>query len=180
MSGVGTSFKAGDHCKFCPALQTCQHVQDQRSEAAKRAFDDDDLTTLTPDQISADLTQADVLEEWIKRIREVAYSKAIEGVAIPGFKLVAKRATRSWKDEDVTASVLNAALVDKTVWLAPGEVKSPAQVLGSRRIKSDPALLKKLSALVRSESSGTALAPDSDPREAVKPRVSAADAFDLV
>jgi hypothetical protein len=41
-----------------------------------------------------------MLEQWITDVRGLAHQVLDAGKPVPGFKLVAKRATRQWADDD--------------------------------------------------------------------------------
>jgi len=49
--------------------------------------------------IGAYLANADLLEDWIKDLRALAHQMLDSGASVPGYKLVAKRGTRQWIDE---------------------------------------------------------------------------------
>ena len=81
-------------------------------------------------------------------------------VAVPGFKLVAKRAIRQWANEHEAAIALSTKGISPH---KPLEVITPAQaekLLG----KSGKDTIKDLVVAV---SSGSTLVPESDPRPAV-------------
>ena len=81
------------------------------------------------------------------------------GRPVPGWKLVPKRATRRWRDEDAAPARLQALGLPEDELIAR-KLKSPAQVeklLGSRR-------KREIADLVVAESGGTTLAPARDPR----------------
>ena len=52
------------------------------------------------------LAQADEIISWISDIKEHALNKALEGVEIPGFKLVEGRSNRQITDEAALAQIL--------------------------------------------------------------------------
>jgi hypothetical protein len=58
------------------------------------------LLALDTQALGAALKTAEVLEGWIEDLRSLA-TRVLEGATpVPGWKLVAKRATRKWIDED--------------------------------------------------------------------------------
>jgi hypothetical protein len=166
----GQPLAAGEHCKFCPALPVCPENRQAAQDKARHAFDEP-VTRIAPDELAADLALADQLETWIKAIRQEAHERLEAGREIPGFKLVAKRATRSWNDEEsVMALVAEYGIEEHAL---ETKLKSPAQVL--KRLEKDIAAV--LNAHVSSNSSGTTLAPDTDPRPAVEARPAASATF---
>lgn len=153
----GAMLRTGDHCRWCTAKPICP----QMTGAAERALKTT-LNSLNPDLISSYLAQADMLDDWIKELRNMAHVMIDNGVPVPGFKLVQKRATRQWtKEEDVVHWLDGKGLEPNEIYSK--ELLSPAQM---------EKLLKKRKLalpddLVVAVSSGTTLAPESDPRPAV-------------
>ena len=144
---------AGDHCKFCPVKPVCPKLQ----ELATQALQYDDPHKMTPEQIGEALEMADKLEQWTKSIRDYAHERLEHGRAVDGWKLVPRRATRQWLNEDVTETWLaeNAAPVEDDCYTEP-KLKSVAQV---EKLVTD---LPKY--LYEKKSSGTTIARTSDPR----------------
>ena len=150
--------ESGSHCRWCNAKPICPIMTDAVSRSTQLA-----LKSLNPELISVYLAQADVLEDWIKELRELAQQMLEADVRVPGFKLVAIRAVRQWAaDDDTIRNELNRAglLPSETV---VEKVITPAQaekILGK-------AGKDKIKDLVVAVSSGSTLAPESDPRPAV-------------
>ncbi len=147
--------RSGDHCKFCPVRIVCPLLQKQ----ATQALTYEDPHKLSPEQAADALTLADNLEHWIASVRQYAHERLNGGGVIPGFKLVAKRAQRKWKDEDAVKSWGNRVGVPVT----DEKMKTPAAV--ERLVKKREVELP--ADLYTKTSSGTVVAPDSDPREQV-------------
>lgn len=156
----------GDWCRFCPALATCPAAKAKATENAITEFaalTDEGPEGMTPDQIASVLLEADYIFNWVKAVQEFAHAEAVAGRHIPGFKLVAKRATRKWKDEEEATEELSAILGD-AIYVDP-KLRSPAQIeklVGKKHFSGIEA------AHVAKVSSGTNLVPFSDPRPAVK------------
>jgi hypothetical protein len=110
--------------------------------------------------LGAYLANADILEDWIKDLRALAHQILDSGASVPGYKLVAKRGTRQWLDNNTAAN----ALLDMGVepYKEP-ELVSPAQA--EKELKKRKLALPD--DLVVSVSSGTTLASADDPRPAV-------------
>jgi hypothetical protein len=143
--------QTGDHCRWCAAKPTCPMMTGAADRAVKVKFD-----ALDKQQISIYLQQADMLDGWISDLRELAQRALDNGQTIPGYKLVAKRGTRKWLDEDkARAALIEAGLQDPDVTT----LVSPA--VAEKKLKKLP------DGLTVSVSSGNTMAPDSDPRPAV-------------
>jgi len=148
-------FATGDHCRWCTAKPICPRMTGAADRALKVQ-----LANLPAEQIATQLRQADMLEDYIKELRALAFQMLENDRPVPGYKLVAKRGTRQWVDEARIEAWADANGVEDAY---ETKIKSPAQL---------EKVLKKTtldfpSDLVVSISSGSTLAPESDPRPAV-------------
>lgn len=152
----------GEHCRFCPAAGVCPKLAEEAQAVAKVEFRND--LSYDPKVLAKTLDMLPVLEGWIKSVREFAYGEAQHGRTPPGWKLVAKRATRRWKDEErVTKALAHMFGNDDDIF--EKKIKSPAAV---EKLLSNKQEREWLSQFVSAESSGLALAPADDPRPAIK------------
>ena len=147
----------GDHCRWCAAKPICPRMTGAVDRALKVQID-----ALPAQQISTYLKNADMLEEWIKDLRALALQMLESGAKLPEYKLVAKRAIRSWSDEEKAKVALFAyGLTESEVMET--SVVSPA--------KAEKALKKRKIGLpedlVVAISSGNTLASADDPRPEV-------------
>ena len=103
-----------------------------------------------------------MLEQWITDLRALALQMLESGAYLPDYKLVAKRAIRSWTDEDKAKVALFAFGLTESEVLETSVI-SPA--------KAEKALKKRKQALpddlVVAISSGNTLASVDDPRPEV-------------
>ncbi len=165
-------FSAGEWCKFCPAAGTCPTLAAAALTAADAIFTNDesvimpDPTKYDPQKLSKTLANVDLVEDWCRRVREYAHHEAIAGRIPPGWKLVPKRPTRKWTREEnsIVATLFTDGLDDADIYNK--KLKSPAQIEKVFGKKSVPESVSELWAKV---SSGTVLAPSSDPRPSVMP-----------
>ena len=147
----------GDHCRWCAAKPICPKMTGAAERALKVAIDG-----LDAPQISAYLKNADMLEGWITDLRSLALQMLESGAKLPEYKLVAKRAIRSWTDDEKAKVALFAyGLTESEVMET--SVVSPA--------KAEKVLKKRKLALpddlVVAISSGNTLASANDPRPEV-------------
>lgn len=162
----------GDHCRFCPAAPTCVALAARTQEVARLEFAGG-LSTYDPAKLKEALDAMDAVQAWVKSVTEFAYAEAERGVAIPGYKLVAKIPRRAWRSEGeamVTAEAINACDLYK-----PKALVSPAQ---AQKLLGKQLYEKHMAPFVIAESSGHVLVPESDKRPPVK--VSAALEFSEV
>jgi len=163
---------AGEHCRFCPAAATCPERRNQALAIAQAEFSalgEMELPVveqMKPEELAKVLRDVDQLEDFARRVKEYAHHEATHGRCPPGFKLVAKRANRKWKDETAVSSLLEDMLGD-AVYTEP-KLKTPAQVEPLMPGKNKAARAKALESLVSKEPSGTVLALEGDPRPAVR------------
>jgi hypothetical protein len=147
----------GDHCRWCAAKPICPKMTGAVDRALKVQID-----ALPAAQISNYLKNADMLEEWIKDLRALALQMLESGAKLPEYKLVAKRAIRSWSDEEKAKVALFA------YGLTESEVMETAVVSPA---KAEKALKKRKIGLpedlVVAISSGNTLASVDDPRPEV-------------
>jgi hypothetical protein len=158
---------AGDHCKFCPAAATCPELE--KRQVALVAADFSNLPSVPMAKLAEALRFIPLVKERIKAIEEHAYAEAQKG-EIPGFKLVDKRATRRWLDEEGLITWCKGREVTTPDPFAPPELLSPAQF----EKKLDKEGKKEMVKFVESKSSGTVLVPVEDDRPPAR-RITAAD-----
>jgi hypothetical protein len=146
----------GEHCRWCAAKPVCPKMTGAVDRALRLKIEE-----LDADQIGGYLKNADILEQWITDLRALAHQVLDAGKPVPGWKLVAKRATRQWVDEELAAKeLMNDLSADE---LYTKKLLSPAQ--------AEKLLKKQKKELPTSHvvaiSSGSTLAPVDDPRPAV-------------
>jgi hypothetical protein len=147
--------RVGDHCRWCAAKPICPLMTGAVDRALKVS-----VQSIDAPMIGAYLANADMLEDWIKDLRALAHQILDSGASVPGYKLVAKRGTRQWLNNETAAN----ALLDMGVepYKEP-ELVSPAQA--EKELKKRKLTLPD--DLVVSVSSGTTLASVDDPRPPV-------------
>jgi hypothetical protein len=120
---------------------------------------------MTPEDFARTLRVAERIGNWVKAVQEYAHAEAVAGRCPLGFKLVAKRAVRKWRDESAVKArlMLDFGYREAEIYVEP-KMQSPAgieKLLGKKRFAAE------LADDVKKESSGTNLVPVSDAREAV-------------
>ncbi|MFQ0815745.1 hypothetical protein AVM02_07485 [Brucella anthropi] len=166
-----TTYQTGQHCRWCPHAGQCPALRKQALTVARTQFDDVSATPPNPnliplEELGAILEQAELISSWVSQVRAVV-SEAIEkGHKIDGWKLVPKRATRKWTDEEAVSTIIEANHIVTDDFYTPPQIKTPAQV--EMILKRDKRKLSDigLDQFITAESSGTTLAPDADSRPA--------------
>ena len=141
----------GDHCRFCPAKPTCPAMTGAVERALKVKLD-----AVDDEMLGKYASNAVLLQGWIDDLNALVQTKIEKGYKIPGWKMVAKRGTRKWADEQKAVTALRELGCEP--WEKP-KLISPAQA--EKKLKNLP------DGLTVSVSSGDTLAPESDPRPAV-------------
>jgi hypothetical protein len=148
--------KNGDHCRWCNAKPVCPIMTGAVDRAVAIKMDAIDV-----DKIGAYLHNADLLEDWIKDLRALAEEMMKKGKPVKGWKMVPKRATRSWvKEEDAKAALLQHLKESEVI-----ETKLVSPAAAEKLLKAQK--LKLPDGLTVAISSGNTIAPESDPRPAV-------------
>ena len=140
---------AGDHCRWCAGRPVCPVM----TGAADRALQTQ-IETLDAHTIGGYLQSATQLQGWIDDLKALALQMLEANTKVPGWKLVAKRPTRKWSDEDAVKHWLTDT-GDLSIFM---ELASPARVdklLGKKKMPEG---------YVVSVSSGPTLASEDDPR----------------
>ena len=148
--------KIGDHCKWCAAKPICPAMTGETERALRIQ-----LNSISPEGYSNALVIADRLEDWIKSVREMAQQALENDIAIPGFKLVPKRATRQWVNDEGALEALKEMGLELDE-LTETKLRSPAQL--EKVLKKHKLELPKDH--VVAVSTGNTIAPESDPRPA--------------
>jgi hypothetical protein len=165
--GTATPLVVGPWCRFCRAAGICPARLKAAESVAMVEFqnvpvDRPPEPEALPATVVGDLlTKLPLLEGWVRSLRAHAEAALNRGEAIPGWKLVPKRATRRWRDERAVLDFIDRhgippAAIHETV------MKSVAQAekaLRKWKLEIPEDLFSK-------ESSGPTLAPEDDPRPA--------------
>ena len=148
-SETTTTPVAGDHCRWCAAKPVCPAMTGEVDRFMKTS-----LQTIDATQIGRYLQQADQIEDFIKSVREMAFTMLENDVPVSGYKLVAKRGTRQWANEDDAIKFLgDKAFESKLISVAQAE-----KLVGKKNFPAELAV---------SVSSGSTLANEDDPRPAI-------------
>lgn len=155
---------AGKHCKFCKAVAVCPAFAKRNMALAKTDFDKPVLPE--PDQLKpADIVKvlevSKQLSDWAGQVKAYAQAQLEKGFAIPGFKLVARKANRRWRPG--VADQLQLLLGEKA-FEAP-KLRTPAQL--EKAAKKEGIDAKVLAEFWDKPDNGVTIAEDSDKRKAV-------------
>jgi hypothetical protein len=164
-----TKLNVGNHCRFCPAKPDCPELRGEVLKAAQMEFAETppEPSTLTSEALGKILDKAELIAAWVSAVRAEASGRIDRGEAVPGWKLVPKRAMRKWFGPQAVDEIKNAlGLNDADVYdYEPRTVSQIEKLVNSLLGKGE--FTERFGSLVVKESSGTTLAPTDDPRQAV-------------
>jgi hypothetical protein len=143
-------------CQYCAAKTICP----AQANIVETVVAAPPVEVLTEEQISVLLTKFDMVEDYIKAVRDHALKRMESGAVIQGWQLAPKRALRSWTSEDeackgLLALGLNKDQVMKTELITP----AAAEKLLTKDLKPS------LELLTSRISSGLTLARDKGLRQ---------------
>ncbi len=146
---------AGDHCKWCAAKPVCPLMTGAIDRIVKAKVE-----ALPVDQIAHYLDQISLVESFLKDLQQLAHGLIEEGKTIPGWKLVPKQAKRKWIADDAkVASWLESQGITPYIQKLP-TITEVEKVLKKAKVELPAELAPAVS-------TGSTLAPESDPRPAV-------------
>jgi hypothetical protein len=160
---------AGEWCRWCPASPICPLLKQQARALAQRVFAP--VVKVDYDELEDTMDWLPVLEAWISSTREFAYNRAMAGHKFKRHKLVAKRATRKYKNEIKALKAISARtgipvselFEIKRTAMSPSKIENiPAERFKGRIKKQE--LKAFLEPLVERVSSGFNLVPENDDR----------------
>lgn len=152
----GKKTKSGEWCKWCPAEATCPTRK--RSIMSARLLDPKSHNSL-----NAAAGVVLEVEQWVKAVKEELYLHMMNGLPIDGWKIINKRATRKWLDEETAQQALKDAGIAPSDMMVSKMLTAPAmeKFLKKNKVEFD------LEEFIEKVSPGTTLAPESHTSEAV-------------
>lgn len=106
----------GDWCKssFCPNRAGCKALQSLTTEIAGRDFGETPIVeTLSIPQILKVLKYEDTIKDWMSKVRDHAKELLLQGLDIPGFKVVKALGNAVWIDETAVRAEFEPEFGDK-------------------------------------------------------------------
>ena len=161
-------------CQWCRAKATCPALAKLTESTLMTSFDNLDTSKpeqLTDEQLKTALDNKKLIVSWFDAVETLVTDRLSTGQVFNGYKLVAGRANRAWRDEATVAKVLSTVLSEDTIYTR--KMISPAQAekeLGKSRAEL-------LEDLVTKPEGAPTLVPETDKRPAVN--VSKND-FDII
>lgn len=176
-----------DACRYCKIKGTCPEMMNLAVKSIglplNRLGDEKEgdidmsntraIESMTEQELGRALRSKKIILAWLDAVEKVVYNELTERTEYAGFKVVAGRKVRSWKDEGEASAKLVELLGEKEAYSEP-KLISPAQAekcLGT----VDKAQITDY--IVKSDGKPT-LAPIEDPRQSLTLSLSEFDMFD--
>lgn len=117
-------------CEWCEIRGSCERRANSIAQLFEPVETVQQPPVMTCEELAAYLPRLADIESWCKDVAQEAYSRAMNGQAIPGYKLIeaARKGNRFWKDpKTVTAALIAQGLPESALYHEP-ELKSPSDV----------------------------------------------------
>ena len=166
-------YSAGDNCRFCPHAGRCRTLRTVCTEYVETHDLRVGVPVLADFELAEALRMEPLITLWLRKVKELAYNKLMEGETVPGYKLVeGKQGNRKWTNELDVAKTLKEAGYNReeyteTKLLSPSAMD---KALGKKRTAE---LLENF--ITRAPGSPTVV-PETDKR----PAYNRADDFDVL
>lgn len=142
--------QTGTHCRYCPLEAVCPEKTGLAQKALEASVNDLDLEKLV-----YWMEHKAELESFLSAIQNGVHTILEAGRRVPGFKLVARRATRKWKSDQAAINYFRSLGLEFEAYTEM-KLRSPAQM--EKEVDDLP------EELIVKKSAGTTVAPESDRR----------------
>jgi hypothetical protein len=181
VNGQGEYAPGEKTCRFCRAKLVCPANQKELDESVT-----DDFAALvaseagpTPELLGRYMDRVGMIEDWCKAVRAETERRLVQGLSVPGWKLVrGRQGDRNW----VSAEDAEAKLKALKVKAADAYVRKVINPTAAERLlkKSNPAAWEKLQPLITRAEGKLSVAPATDPRPAESASVATDDFRHLI
>ncbi len=170
--GEGEFRATEEGCRWCKIRATCRARADLHLELAKQEFRKP--PELSPEEVGGILRQAKDLKAWAADLEDWALKELLKGGSVPGWKAVEGRKTRKFTDLDEAFDTLQKQGLAEEAMLYE---RKPLSLTAVEKLLGKQEFARALDGYVIREPGKPTLAPESDKREAMTPRASAAEDF---
>jgi len=178
-------FNPGEsQCKWCDGAPVCRKLTEFNLKTAMHDFESVksqklalmEANKMSKEEIAEIMKHSGIFETWINSIVAYAQNELERGRGFPGYKLVRGRSIRGWANnaqQHVIKVITDLGFSEKEAYSEP-KFRSPNQIeqlIGKKNAA-------KLSEYVVKPLGKITIAPESDKRDAVDPKASAASDFE--
>ncbi len=172
--GKGEFSPGEKQCRFCRARGKCRA---RAEENARLAFSPDKgklPPLITNDEVGRYLLQGEDVAKWLSDLKEYALKECLSGRTVPGWKAVEGRGTRDWTDMDRAFEVLlkSGITEEAMIW-----EKKPLTLAQIEKLVGKKDFNDTVGEFIVKKPGKPALVKESDRREAITNKISAAEAF---
>lgn len=172
--GAGDFCPGEKQCRFCRAKQRCRARADHN---VRMAFSPDKgkmPPLITNEEVGRYLSEGEDVAKWLSDLKEWALAECLAGKQVPGWKAVEGRGSRDWTDMDAAFEKLAKSGVTEEAMLWEKKPLTLAQV---EKMVGKKDFQDAVGEFVIKKPGKPALVKESDKREAITNRVTAAEAF---
>jgi len=163
-------------CQWCKAKPTCPAIRNK----VLKDFETVAPETAEPNDLARVMSNAGLIEAWIKSIRAEVERRLLAGTPVTGYKLVrGKRGNRQWGNPEDAEATLKAMRV-KHDQMYDYKLASPTSI--EKLVKAEeigPRQWIKIQELITQSEGSASVAPESDKRPALNPSADDSD-FDKI
>lgn len=172
--GEGDFSPGEEQCRFCRAKQQCRARADYNVQMAFSQDKGKIPPLISSEEAGRYLLQGEDLEKWLKDLKEWALAECLAGHEVPGWKAVEGRGSRDWTDMDAAFERLTKSGMTEEVMLWEKKPLTLAQVeklIGKKNFQD------AVGEFIIKKPGKPALVKESDRREAITNKITAAEAF---
>lgn len=146
-------------CRWCRARTICPALRQKVDEAAAQ-----DFKALGKEDLAEALALVPLVKAWISGVEDATKELMLQGQAIPGYKVVEGRKSRSWTDESAVIDFLRRKVKGFRKVMFTEKFVTPAQ---AEKIIKKEGLDIPLADFIKVNPGSPTLAPESDKRPAM-------------
>lgn len=174
VKGEGDFCPGEKQCRFCRAKQQCRARADHNIRMAFSPDKGKMPPLISSEEAGRYLLEGEDLEKWLKDLKEWALAECLAGKQVPGWKAVEGRGSRDWTDMEAAFEKLTKSGVTEEAMLWEKKPLTLAQV---EKMVGKKDFQDAVGEFVIKKPGKPALVKESDKREAITNRVTAAEAF---
>ena len=174
IEGEGDFCPGEKQCRFCRAKQQCRARADYNVQMAFSPDKGKLPPLISSEEAGLYLMQGEDVEKWLKDLKEWALAECLSGKNVPGWKAVEGRGSRDWTDMDAAFEKLTKAGITEEAMLWEKKPLTLAQV---EKLVGKKDFQDAVGEFVVKHPGKPALVKESDRREAITNKVTAAEAF---
>lgn len=152
----------GAWCQFCKVKNQCRTLANKCKEVVAV-----DPKLITPEELAKDvLPMVPIVKTWISGVEDFALAQALNGVQLPGWKIVEGRSVRKITDTDSVAAVLTKNGYKQNDIFKPVEMRT---ITDLEKLVGKKQFAAMCGEWINKPQGKPTLAPEGDKRKAIDP-----------